>query len=85
MKEGNWQDIADPDDRAVARLANLARNDTIDGGCAAWVLAEKVRDGVGFHNWAYRNCIRVAGLEIVREVYSLSNRTCGQYGAVVCP
>ena len=88
LKEGRIADILDPDDRAIARLANLARVDTIWGGCRALVLAERVERGdpVDFDaQWAERDVIRQMGHEVVAEVYSRSNYTCGRFGCYKCP
>lgn len=58
-------ELSDREERAVARLAQKARLDTIDGGASALVLAQRA-DHMGWHS-----CGRSA-LEVVSIVYSAS-------------
>lgn len=75
LKEANPSDLYDRGDRACAKLARIARGDTIHGGARALVLAERA-ERIGVH---------FPASEVVSEVYSLSNYTCGRFGAYQCP
>ena len=74
VKETSWASL-NRHDRACARLARIARNDTMFGGARAMVLARHAEAlGVTF-----------PASDIVSDVYGRSDGTCGEYGAYACP
>lgn len=75
LKECSPDELASREDRAIAKLARIARGDTVHGGAKALVLAKRLN---GMNS-------QVPADEVVGEVYSLSNYTCGRFGAYECP
>lgn len=75
MKNVSFKLLSNRDDRASAKLALIARNDTIYGGAKALLIAKRLN--------AMRS--NVPADEIVGEVYSLSNYTCGRFAVCECP
>ncbi len=75
LKEANWRKLHDPHERACCKLANIARHDTIHGGAKALVIAKRLY-GMGS---------KIPADEIVGDVYSASNYSCGEWGAYECP
>jgi len=76
LKEAHPNTLADPYERACAKLARIARHDTIHGGARALVLAERMDA---------RRGAQVPANAIVGGVYATSNYSCGDWGAYECP
>jgi hypothetical protein len=74
LKEGKISELP-RDERAIAKLARIARNDTVWGGCRALLLARRL-------NSLKSN---VPATEIVSHVYGLSDGTCGRFTCFQCP
>jgi hypothetical protein len=81
LREANPAQLYDRHDRACAKLARIARGDTIHGGARAMVLAKRLE---AMHT-AIRDHSGVPAMEIVSDVYSASNYSCGEWGAYECP
>lgn len=75
LREANPKELADRGDRAAAKLARIARNDTVYGGARALVLASRLD----------RLRSTVPARAIVGDVYGASNYSCGEWGAYCCP
>ena len=71
----SFKKLANREDRATAKLALIARNDTIYGGARAMTIAARLN----------RLGSNVPADDVVSEVYSLSNYTCGRFGVYECP
>ena len=75
-KQVSWKDLSEPRDRACAKLALIARHDTIHGGAKAMVLEKRLL-AMGSS---------IPAREIVGDVYAASNWTVTrQWGAYECP
>ena len=76
IEESNISDLQDRNDRAIAKLARIARNDTVFGGARALVLADRL-EAMGSQIDAH---------EIVGNVYAASNWTVtDDYKVCMCP
>ena len=75
LEEGAPADLTDRAERECAKLARIARGDTVHGGARAMVIAKRA-NAMG---------CRFPADEVVSEVYSLSNWTCGRFGVYRCP
>lgn len=75
LREANPSKLYDRHDRACAKLARIARGDTIHGGARAMVLAKRL-EAMGS---------KVPADQIVGDVYSASNYSCGEWGSYECP
>lgn len=73
LKEVSPKILTNRYERACARLARIARNDTVFGGARAMVLAKRF------------NLKEVPAGEIVSDVYAASNYMCGEWGVYECP
>ena len=71
----SFKKLANREDRATAKLALIARNDTIYGGARAKTLAARLN----------RIGSNIPADDVVSEVYSLSNYTCGRFSVCECP
>lgn len=76
LKEVHPDLLSNPHDRACAKLARIARGNTVFGGASALVIAERMERRKGN---------RIPASAIVSDVYSASNYSCGQWGAYACP
>ena len=76
LKEVSSRRLTDPYERACARLARMARSDTVFGGCRALMIAKRMDKRKG---------AQVPAVEIVSAVYAASNYGCGEWGAYECP
>lgn len=75
LREANPNQLSDREQRACAKLARIARGDTIFGGAKAMVIAKRARN---------MHC-QFPALNVVSDVYSASNYSCGDWGAYECP
>ena len=75
LKSASFTNLHDRYERACAKLALVARNDTVFGGARALTLARHL-DRMGS---------AVPAQEIVGEVYAASNYSCGRWGVYACP
>ncbi len=75
LKEASPSRLFDRHDRAVAKLARIARVDTIHGGARALVLERRLI--------AMGSDVPDTG--VVSSVYGASNYSCGEFGAYECP
>jgi len=75
LKEADPAKLTDRYERACARLARIARGDTFFGGARALVIAKRLK---GMRS-------EVPASEIVGDVYSHSNLSCGEWAAYECP
>lgn len=75
LKEAHPDELYDRYERACAKLARIARGDTIHGGARALVLAKRLTK--------LRSTIPAE--DIVSSVYAASNYSCGEWGAYECP
>ena len=76
IKEGKISDIADRKERAIAKLARIARNDCVFGGAKALVIADRL-DSMGSE---------IDAQQIVSDVYTSCNGlTPAQYRPSICP
>ena len=75
LKEANPSLLLDRSQRAEAKLARIARCDTVNGGARALVLAKRLR--------SMGSSLDAEG--IVGDVYCASNYSCGDHGAYECP
>lgn len=73
LKETSPNNLFDKTERAQAKLARIARGDTIHGGARALVLVGRLGRA------------KFDADEVVSEVYRLSNYTCGRFGVYECP
>ena len=76
LKEAHPDTLRTPYERACAKLAQIARHDTIFGGARALVLAKRMDARKG---------ATVPANGIVSDVYAASNYSCGEWGAYACP
>lgn len=75
LVEASPSELGNRHDRACAKLARIARGDTVHGGARALVLAKRAEAlGVNF-----------PARDIVSDVYGASNWSCGEWGAYECP
>jgi len=75
LKEAHPSKLYDRTERACAKLARIARADTVFGGAKALVIADRL-DRMGS---------RVPAQAVVGDVYAASNYSCGEWGAYACP
>ncbi len=73
LKETNPVKLENKHDRACARLARIARGDTVHGGARALTIAKRCK---------YK---KIPAHDIVSDVYGASNYSCGEWGAYECP
>ncbi len=73
LKETNPKNLENKHERACARLARIARNDTVFGGARALTIANRCK---------YK---KIPADVIVSDVYHRSNYSCGEWGAYECP
>ncbi len=75
LKEVPPSYLDDPVERNTARLARIARGNTVFGGASAIGIAERME----------KRGSKVPAMDVVRWVYSHSNYSVGPYGAYACP
>lgn len=73
LKEVSPKKLTNRHERACARLANIARHDTVFGGAKALTISHRCRFK------------RIPAGEIVTDVYHASNYSCGKWGVYECP
>lgn len=75
LKEVHPNKLDNRHDRACAKLARIARGDTIWGGAKALVIAKRA-EAMG---------VQFPALAVVTDVYHASNYSCGPWAAYECP
>ena len=75
LKEAHPNELSDRAERAIAKLARVARCDTVYGGAKALVLAKRLN---GMNS-------NVPANEIVGDIYAASNYSLLEWGAYQCP
>jgi rubrerythrin len=75
LAPANPNQLTDLYDRACARLARMARTDTLYGGAKALVLAKRLE----------RMRCNIPANEIVTDVYTSRDGNVGEWGAYKCP
>ena len=75
LAEAHPDELYDRYERACAKLARIARHDTIHGGARALVLANRLKN--------LRS--EVPANDIVGTIYGASNYSCGEWGAYEFP
>jgi hypothetical protein len=73
LKETSPKNLTNRYERACARLARIARNNTVFGGASALLIAKRCKFKI------------FPADEIVSDVYRASNYSCGKWGAYECP
>jgi hypothetical protein len=73
MKETSPNNLEDKTERAIAKLARIARGDTVHGGARALVIAGRMKRA------------KFDADAVVSDIYSRSNLSLGEYGAYECP
>lgn len=82
-KRATWEDLAG-EDRAKARLAGIARTDTLYGGARALTLIRHLEEGrLTFDEQWARSLDRFTAQSIVSEVYA-SDQPSRNYSAFEC-
>jgi len=76
-KRANWNELYDPQERAIARLAGIARNDCWQGGCSAMMLSDKAQ--------ALDLPFSGEASNAVSQAYSSGTGTASDYLAYECP
>lgn len=77
LKSAKIADLTSREDRAIAKLALLATDDTIDGSCRALVIVKRLNN---------MKSSLICALDVVEDVYSASiGRTLPQYNPCFCP
>lgn len=74
-KEAHPDKLTDPIERAIAKLARIARWDTINGGTRALVLLDHMKRSPNYDRYH----------TAISNVYAFSNRTVCGHGAFECP